>query len=410
MERSGEFYDAGTLAAEHHQYDRAIHNLQQIDSRHPRYSECCRTLAQMLSEKGEHELAVEKFDESFGLSGVSQVPLDLLSHYAGLLQAAERFDDALEVYEGIRRRDVLFENVNTHIEGLRKQLSRATAGGDDDNAATSVAANKSSSSESRYEIQGELGRGGMGVVYRALDKHLQRIVALKVLPEHLREHETALELFLREARSAAALNNRNIVTVYDAGQEGKMDFISMECLEGTGFDAILKRRGALEPRMVASLALQVASGLEYAQTHKIIHRDIKPSNLFLTEERIVKIMDFGLAKMVEEVRRASTIIGGTPNYMAPEQAVGDATDHRADLYALGGTLFHLITGTVPYPDGDVTYQHAHSPIPDPREREVTVPAAMAEMIMKLLAKAPEDRFQSAREVGVALQAYLKASA
>ena len=410
MERSGEFYDAGTLAAEHHQYDRAIHNLQQIDSRHPRYSECCRTLAQMLSAKGEHELAVEKFDESFGLSGVSQVPLDLLSHYAGLLQAAERFDDALEVYEGIRRRDVLFENVNTHIEGLRKQLSRATAGGDDDNAATSVAANKSSSSESRYEIQGELGRGGMGVVYRALDKHLQRIVALKVLPEHLREHETALELFLREARSAAALNNRNIVTVYDAGQEGKMDFISMECLEGTGFDAILKRRGALEPRMVASLALQVASGLEYAQTHKIIHRDIKPSNLFLTEERIVKIMDFGLAKMVEEVRRASTIIGGTPNYMAPEQAVGDATDHRADLYALGGTLFHLITGTVPYPDGDVTYQHAHSPIPDPREREVTVPAAMAEMIMKLLAKAPEDRFQSAREVGVALQAYLKASA
>ncbi|MCH7598747.1 MAG: serine/threonine protein kinase [Myxococcales bacterium] len=136
---------------------------------------------------------------------------------------------------------------------------------------------------------------------------------------------------------------------------------------------------------------------------------IKPSNLFLTGERIVKIMDFGLAKMVEEVRRASTIIGGTPNYMAPEQAIGGTTDHRADLYALGGTLFHLVTGTVPYETGDVTYQHAHSPVPDPRERVVTVPEALAELIMKLLAKAPEERFQSAREVGVALQAYLKAS-
>ncbi|MDP6977378.1 MAG: protein kinase [Myxococcota bacterium] len=106
------------------------------------------------------------------------------------------------------------------------------------------------------------------------------------------------------------------------------------------------------------------------QKHKIIHRDIKPSNPFVTTDRVVKIMDFGLAKMVEEVRRSTTIIGGTPNYMAPEQAVGEATDHRADLYALGGTLFHLLS----------------------------------------MAKAPEDRFQSAREVAVALQAYLKASA
>ncbi|MCP5043828.1 MAG: serine/threonine protein kinase [bacterium] len=140
-----------------------------------------------------------------------------------------------------------------------------------------------------------------------------------------------------------------------------------------------------------------------------IHRDIKPSNLLVTSERIVEIMDFGLAKMVEEVRRATTIIGGTPNYMAPEQAVGEATDHRADLYALGGTLFHLLTGSVPYETGDVTYQHAHGPVPDPRERELSVPAPLAELVMKLMAKAPEDRPQTAREVGVALQAYLKAS-
>jgi tetratricopeptide (TPR) repeat protein len=407
MERSGELYEAGMLAVEAQQFDRAINIFQQVDSRHPRYSECCRNLAEILSERGEHDLAIEKFDEGLKLSGTAEAPLALLNRYAGLLETAERHEDALGIYEGIRRRDVHFEDVNAHIEALRKLLAQNTTDLISDDAATVVASRKSIPEESRYEIQGELGRGGMGVVYRALDKHLQRVVALKVLPEHLREHETALELFLREARSAAALNHRNIVTVYDAGQEGAMDFISMECLEGSGVDAILKKRGALNAKMVATIALQVASGLDYAQKNKIIHRDIKPSNLFITTDRIVKIMDFGLAKMVEEVRRASTIIGGTPNYMAPEQAIGNPTDHRGDLYALGGTLFHLVTGTVPYEAGDVTYQHAHSPVPDPRERELSVPAPIAELIMKLMAKAPEDRYQSAREVAADLQAFLK---
>lgn len=409
MERSGELYDAGMLAAEHQQPDRAIRNFQQIGARHPRYSECCRALAEILSARGEHELAIERFDEGLKLLGTSDVSLELLSRYAELLAGADRLEDALEVYEGIRRRDVHFGSVDTHIESLRKQLSQATADGISDNAATIVPLMNSIPSKSRYEIQGELGRGGMGVVYRALDRHLQRVVALKVLSGQVREYELALELFLREARSAAALNHRNIVTVYDAGQEGSMDFISMECLEGSGLDSILKQRGALNPRTVANLGLQVAAGLDYAQQRKIIHRDIKPSNLFLTTDRIVKIMDFGLAKMVEEVRRASTIIGGTPNYMAPEQAVGNPTDHRADLYALGGTLFHLATGTVPYESGDVTYQHAHSPVPDPREREVSLPAPLARLIMKLMAKLPEGRYQGAREVAVELQAFLKSS-
>ncbi len=407
MERSGEFYDAGMLAVEVQQHDRSIHNFQQVDARHPRYSECCRAFAEILSERGECELAIEKFDEGLKLSGTSEVPLEVLNRYAGLLEGAERLEDALEVYEGIRRRDVHFDGVNSHIEDLRKRLSEATAVSDD--AATIVAVKQPAPEQSRYEIETELGRGGMGVVYRALDKHLQRIVALKVLPEHLRDHEAALELFLREARSAAALNHRNIVTVYDAGQEGAMDFISMECLEGAGLDSILKQRGALNPRMVASIGLQVASGLDYAQQRKIIHRDIKPSNLFVTTDRVIKIMDFGLAKMVEEVRRASTIIGGTPNYMAPEQAVGNPTDYRADLYALGGTLFHLATGTVPYESGDVTYQHSHSPVPDPREREMAIPAPLAELIMRLMAKTPEHRYQGAREVAAALEAFLESS-
>jgi serine/threonine-protein kinase len=151
----------------------------------------------------------------------------------------------------------------------------------------------------------------------------------------------------------------------------------------------------------------VAAGLDYAQRAKIVHRDIKPSNLFLTRDRTVKIMDFGLAKMVEEVRRGSTLIGGTPNFMAPEQATGGDVDHRTDLYALGGTLFELVTGTVPFESGDVVYHHVHTPPPDPRERKVDVPAAMAELIMKMMAKDPADRIQSARELAAALQTILR---
>ncbi|MBW2417993.1 MAG: protein kinase, partial [Deltaproteobacteria bacterium] len=409
MERSGEVFEAGCLAAEHEQLDRAIHNLQQVDARHPRYSETCRMLAEILERKGEMDLAAEKFDQAVKLAGGDEAPLELLGTYARLLEQAEREDEALSIYENIRRRDLHFGEVGTRIEVLRKRTTKlpAEVSGDSSQTLVAGAARQPATESRRYEILGELGRGGMGVVYKAKDLHLERIVALKVLSENLRQHQSALELFLREARSAAALNHRNIVIVYDAGQEGDMDFISMECLEGVGLDAILKKRGSLDCRTAASVALQVVAGLDYAQQSKIIHRDIKPSNLFVTKDRVVKIMDFGLAKMVEEVRRSSTVIGGTPNYMAPEQAVGKATDHRTDLYALGGTLFHLVTGTVPFEDGDVAYHHAHTAPPDARERELSVPAEMAELIMKLMAKNPDDRYQSAREVAAVLQRVLR---
>jgi len=262
--------------------------------------------------------------------------------------------------------------------------------------------------ESRYEIIEELGRGAMGVVYRARDKHLGRVVALKQLPPNLKDHPTAVQFFEREARSAAVLNHPNIVTVYDAGQENGTYFISMECLDGIPLDAIMNQRDRLGPQVVAKLGTQIATGLEYAHSNKIIHRDIKTANLFLTKAKVIKIMDFGLAKMVEEVRRAATVIGGTPFYMAPEQAEGVGVDHRADLYSLGVTFFQLVTGSYPFDQGDVLYHHKHTPPPDPREYAVDVPAEMAEMILKLMAKKSEDRIQSAGEVVAILHRIIQA--
>jgi serine/threonine protein kinase len=146
--------------------------------------------------------------------------------------------------------------------------------------------------------------------------------------------------------------------------------------------------------------------LQYAHDQKIVHRDIKTANLFFTKDQIVKIMDFGIAKSLEEVRRSATIVGGTPFYMAPEQAAGQPVDHRADLYAFGVTLFHLVTGRLPFPDGDVTYRHCHEPAPEAREIDMTVPEPLSNLIMDLMAKQPDERPASAADVGAALRSVL----
>jgi serine/threonine protein kinase len=247
----------------------------------------------------------------------------------------------------------------------------------------------------------------MGVVFKARDRRLGRIVALKRLPENLRNHPTAVRLFLREARAAAALNHRNIVTLYDADQEGDVYFLTMEFLDGFPLHEILAKRGKLSPRDVARIGGQAAVGLEYAHSHGVVHRDIKTSNLFFTRDKIVKIMDFGLAKMTEEVRRAATVVGGTPYYMAPEQAAGQDVDHRADLYAFGVTLYELLAGEVPFRQGDIARHHRETPVPDPLAKAPDAPAELVELIHALMAKAPEDRPGSAGDVAARLQRVAK---
>jgi hypothetical protein len=250
----------------------------------------------------------------------------------------------------------------------------------------------------RYEILGEIGRGGMGVVYEARDKRLDRVVALKRLPDALGSDPQAVALLLREARSAARLNHRNIVTVHDVDRDDGAWFIVMERLEGELLSDVLARRGPLSPRSAIRVARQVAAGLSYAHERGIVHRDVKPSNLFVTRDPIVKLMDFGVAKIVEEARRKKTLVGGTPSYMAPEQAAGEGVDGRTDLYALGATLFELLTGEVPFPKGDPAYHHQLTAPPDPRERSAAIPAPLAALVLALLAKRREDRPASAVEV------------
>ncbi|HBZ69616.1 MAG TPA: hypothetical protein DEP35_07775 [Deltaproteobacteria bacterium] len=406
LERAGSLIEAAKMASERGDWIRCVRTLQQVSPRDPDYAAACQLLARAYDAQGKTELALHKLDESMTLAGTDTVPVDVLEWYAEILEKAGRAQQALGVLEQVRSRSPGRAHLATRIDELRKRISVQRIAFD--TAERSDHGPPAFPLGGRYEILEQVGRGGMGIVYRARDKRLDRIVALKRLTDDLRDHPKAVELFLREARSAARLNHRNIVTVYDVDQEDGVLFITMEFLEGQSLNTILRRVGRLTPRDAARFGIQTAAGLQFAHDHDIVHRDIKPANLFLPKDRTLKIMDFGIAKMLAEVRQGATVIGGTPAYMAPEQAAGRVVDGRADLYALGITLYEMLTGTVPDLEGDAATagRSARSAV-DPRGRTPGVPDALAELILKLVARRPEDRPAHAREVSARLQEVLE---
>ena len=249
----------------------------------------------------------------------------------------------------------------------------------------------------RYRLDSELGRGGMGTVYRATDLELQREVAVKVLSATAQSSD-ARERLIREARAAAALNHPHIVTIHDVGESGGFPFLVMELIAGPRLSEA--RPGDLA--RVVAIAVQICAALEHAHDHSIVHRDLKPDNVLLsgtTNSSNVKLADLGLALPAYGARisRAGVIVG-TAAYMAPEQALGQTVDGRADLYALGVLLYELTTGRVPFSGDDpltIVSQHVHAPVVPPRVLRPDLPRALEGIIVKLLAKDPAQRFNSA---------------
>jgi WD40 repeat protein len=261
-----------------------------------------------------------------------------------------------------------------------------------------------------FRILKILGHGGMGVVYRAEDVQLRRPVALKAMLPGLGARAKARERFLREARAAASLKHDHIVTIHQVGEERGAPFLAMEFLEGEPLDQRLKRQGKLELAEALRIGRETALGLAAAHARGLIHRDIKPANLWLEAETgRVKILDFGLARAAgDDAHLTQTgAIVGTPAYMAPEQAQGKPGDGRCDLFSLGCVLYRLSTGHLPFKGTDTisTLMAVASDTPrPPRQLNPEVPAALEGLILKLLAKEPEDRPASARDVAKALQA------
>ena len=256
----------------------------------------------------------------------------------------------------------------------------------------------------RYELLAELGQGAMGVVYKAHDPVLDRVVAIKTInltlpKDELAEYEAR---FYQEARAAGGLNHPNIVTIYDIGKSERVAYMAMEFLEGEELRAALAAGQPLPLAQALDVVMQVAEGLAYAHERHIVHRDIKPANIMIVRDGLVKITDFGIARMrTTEVKTMTGMILGSPKYMAPEQVAGRRADHRCDLFSLGVVLYEAVTGEAAF-QGDsihgIMYQILHSTPQPPSARNPAVPHILDLVVAKALAKNVEERYQTAKEL------------
>jgi serine/threonine-protein kinase len=305
----------------------------------------------------------------------------------------------LAAVEGLRR----FGDSNEKVADLRRRLEGLAGAGPAERKREPITLRMPR--HERYEFVERLGQGGHGVVYLALDRRLNRRLVIKMLHEGDRVSEVALQYFLREAQTAARLTHPNIVQVYDFGEIDANPYIAMEYVEGQTLDALLRpprdRFGL--PETVA-LASQLGSALDCAHEQKIVHRDIKPGNVIVTSAGMVKLTDFGLAKALDENPGKSLLLAGTPFYMSPEQISHEPSDHRSDIYSFGCLLFRVLTGRVPFMEGNIMQHHRFTPPPSPAQFAPGLPAQACAAVLWCLEKSPARRPASAGEAVGAMAA------
>ena len=252
-----------------------------------------------------------------------------------------------------------------------------------------------------------IGKGAMGRVYRAEQISLQRPVAIKVLDINFARDQAFVERFFREARSAARLIHANVVQVYDVGVDRGVYYIITELIEGHNLGEIISTQGRLPASQALEITRQATLALTRAAEFAIIHRDIKPDNIMVNQHGEVKIADFGLAKRVSEDTNVTEhgMVLGTPYYMSPEQAKGLPLDHRTDIYSLGATMYHVLTGQVPFDAPThmkILSRHVNDPVTPPDQIVHDIPRAVSDLIVKMMAKNPDDRYETPRELLLAI--------
>lgn len=255
----------------------------------------------------------------------------------------------------------------------------------------------------RYKLIKKLGAGGMATVYLAKDLSTKNNVAVKILHPQFSEDSQTVERFLREAKASTILEHPNIVKVLDQGKEENYYFIVMEYVSGKDLKRIIEEKGALPPGYAKTIILEVAKALDHAYSKNIIHRDIKPQNIMLTLDGKVKLMDFGIAHLGSLSTITQTgIFMGTPQYASPEQAEGSKVDIRSDIYSLGVVFFELLTGFLPYSEDATTitimFKKLQEELPDPKSIRPEIPEGLSQIVMKMTARFPDDRYQNPKEL------------
>lgn len=260
----------------------------------------------------------------------------------------------------------------------------------------------------RYELVAQQGSGGMSVIYKAMDRSLGRIVAIKILRPSLTQDPAFLGKFQQEARSVAKMAHPNIVTVHDVGSDGPTHYIVMEMVEGSDLKKVIKTQGALPYPKALNYAIKICDGLGYAHRSRLVHADVKPQNILINQDDVIKITDFGIAQAYTDTvpQTRAEVVWGSPHYFAPEQAKGEKPSPASDVYSIGIVMFEMFTGRLPFVGAsqrELAMAHIQAEIPRAIDVNPAVPEEISNIIAKVMSKRPNDRFNHADQLGHILQ-------
>ena len=415
-----DFFRVGKILLEHSRKEDALAAFQRMDVNDQHYEEAAVIQGDILQDLDRLDVAFQKYKAAIGDARPSKANVDVIYKMAVVAESANVHAQALQLFESVIGVDYYYKDASERAQRIRQELTTAGAAmpllgnmsvgvagqvGQQHSAAPLPQKQPESNEEkaARYEILDEIARGGMGIVYKARDGVLDRVVAYKVLSGNLKTNKVAVKYFLREAKAAAKMSHPNIVTVFDAGEQGGEYYMAMEYVEGQTLKSLVNRQGAFPEKLIRYILVHACRGLQYAHDRGLVHRDVKPGNMMLTRERALKIMDFGLAKFLEDAQANHTRAIGTPYYMSPEQIVGKDLDGRSDLYSLGVSMFECATSKVPFAKGDLSYHHLHTEPPAVNEVNPKISQELSDIIMKCMAKKPDERFASANELMAAVK-------
>ncbi len=385
-------------------------------------------LARLYGDTGEMDKCIEVYQRILGKQKGSQEAilsigrafhrkknLDLALHYYGRLDKSYKVKDLLyklgddfyskgelrkskEAFNQIVAVDIAFRDVSLKLQELESELKEGTAA---KRQREEIIEQLSLRARRRFELVSEVGQGTFGIVFKAYDKELDEVVALKVLPEKFSQDAEAQVRFRLEVKSARRLSHPNIVRIHDIGEEAGRKYISMEYIDGGDLRQLLAEKNRLSKDEMLDFSLQIASALEAAHRIGILHRDIKPANILITKEGSCKLTDFGIATiMAESLNSTADVIAGTPTYMPPEQNEGKPLVPTSDIYSLGVVMYEMLMGAPPFRTGNIAYHHIFTRPPAMRG----IDRAIAKVVMRCLEKKPPARFQSIRELIYALKA------
>jgi serine/threonine-protein kinase len=378
-------------------------------------TESNRMLGIAFQTQGQLDMAFEKFRKC---SPVDEQVLEAMYNLALDFERKRQFNKATSVYQYMARRDKKFRDIETRMLRAQKMEETVMLGGSGRHAGGTLMLDGSGVEKpmlGRYEVEKELGKGAMGIVYLGRDPKINRVVAIKTMALAQEFEEDELEevkqRFFREAETAGRLNHPNIVTIFDAGEDHDLAYISMEFLKGHDLARYCKPDNLMDSRTVLDIVARAAEGLDFAHQQNVVHRDIKPANImYEPKSDTVKITDFGIARITDSSKTKTGTVLGTPSYMSPEQLAGKKVDGRSDLYSLGVMLYQMLSGALPFKAesmASLMFKITNEDAADPRTIRADIPETIANIINKALTKNVDERYQTGREFAADIREFLQ---